>query len=276
VTVITTDPARTALRFAALADYYQRAVLAAGGSFVCSCAMECRTSALHRTNTGFFEAQGEALGHHYDTYENGVPLRVLVVPMETGRTRRFVGLPERTEEVLVRIGTPWRSWNPHMRGVGLALRLAFGIDLDGDDEKLWLKTPRGRVHLLDAYGMCNLLLCSAVQLDTTTSRSTSVMRSNCSQHLAAAIRILQPTLVISQGATLTKPLSSLFGLHERLSPNLALAAMDSVSFVWADLWHPTYHWDWMARPYFHEVVIPTLTQAREVALARATTKDLNS
>jgi len=32
----------------------------------------------------------------------------------------------------------------------------------------------------------------------------------------------------------------------------------------------------MARPYRHEVVIPSLTQAREVALARATTKDLNT
>lgn len=263
---VTTDPAASARRWADLDAYYQGHVLAADGAFVCRCGAECSNSALRRADTGFFEAQGNMVGRHYDVRVGDVPLRVLVIPMETGRARTRVSLEARTEEVRVRIGTPWRSWNPHMRGVGLALRIAFGIPLDEDDNKYWLDTGAGPVHVLDAYAMCNLLLCSAVRLDTTTSRSTPVMRSNCSRHLRAAVEILQPTLVISQGATLIKPLNALFEVGKRHSPTLAEASLGDTPFVWAHLRHPTHNWDWMARPYFTDVVVPTLTEARARAL----------
>ncbi len=118
--------------------------------------------------------------------EDGRPTRVLVVPMETGRERSRVSIEERTAEVLQLGDKPWRQWNPHMRGAGLALRLAFGRGAAEDPEGLTLPTADGPV--LEAYAMANLLLCSAVQLDTVNSRSTPVMRSNCARHLGDLAR----------------------------------------------------------------------------------------
>lgn len=55
---------------------------------------------------------------------------MLILPIEAGRARSRVSLDQRTEEVQRLIPLPWRLWNPHMRGVGIALRLAFGVDLE--------------------------------------------------------------------------------------------------------------------------------------------------
>jgi hypothetical protein len=61
------------------------------------------------------------------------------------------------------IGRSFRKRNPHMRGVTLELRLAFGHSLDEDEEGEWITAVDGqRFHVLDAYAMANLLLCSAV------------------------------------------------------------------------------------------------------------------
>ena len=160
--LFTTDIAATARRLAALDAYYSAAVLN-GDHFICSTASACESSAA-KPGLGFFEAQGSSVSPHYDVVEDGRPVRVLLVPMETGRESRRVSIEERTAEVLALRDKPWRQWNPHMRGVGLALRLAFGRGAAEDPEGLLLPTPDGPVHVLEAYAMANLLLCSAVQL----------------------------------------------------------------------------------------------------------------
>jgi hypothetical protein len=175
---MTTDPAATAARLAELDAYYSRVVLSGAGEFVCPAAVSCETSALRHADVGFYEAQGSAVSPHYDVRDGGVPLRVLVVPMETGLPRSRVTIEERTAEVLALTEKPWRQWNSHMRGVGLALRLAFGAPLGDDDEGVLLATPDGTVHMLTAYAMANLLLCSAVTVGTKASRSTPTMRRN--------------------------------------------------------------------------------------------------
>jgi hypothetical protein len=186
--------------------------------------------------------------------------------METGRPRVRVTIEERTAKVLELTEKPWRRWNPHMRGVGLALRLAFGVPLGDDEEGLWLTTPKGRIHMLEAYAMANLLLCSAVKGGGKKGRATSTMRRNCLRHLDATISILQPTLVISQGKTVGPPVRGLVNVQEEHSPTLATCSLNGRRFVWADLYHPTFHWDWLAKPYLRQVVEPTLTEARKRAL----------
>ena len=259
----TTDLHATRRRLAALDAYYSAAVLD-GDRFVCASAAACEASAA-KPGVGFYEAQGSAVGPRYDVWEDGVPTRVLVVPMETGRPRTRVSVEERTAEVQVLAQRPWRRWNPHMRGVGLALRLAFGRGLGDDDEGLHLPTVEGPVHLLDAYAMANLLLCGAVQVGTVNSRSTRVMRRNCSRHLAATIDVLEPTLVISQGQTVSAPVASVVDVVERHSERVATCSVNGRRFVWVDLHHPTRLWSSLGHSYLHEFVVPAITMGREVA-----------
>lgn len=265
VTRLQTDPARTAQRLAALDAYYSRAVLD-DGRFVCRHADACGGSA-DKPGVGFYEAQGSSLGPHYDVSEDGVPTRVLIVAMETGRKRSRVTIEQRTAEVRDVVNRPWSQWNPHMRGVGLALRLAFGHDLGADEAGLHLRTPDGPVHVIDAYAMANLLLCSAVQLDTVNSRSTPTMRRNCAPHLAATIDILEPNLVITQGATVSQPFASLVEVLEERGPNLAVCGREGRRFAWVDLHHPTYTWSRLTDPYLLETATPALIRGRRLARA---------
>jgi hypothetical protein len=236
--------------------------------FVCASGPACKASALKRPDRGFYEAQGSSVGSHYELTDGGRPLRVLVVPIETGRDRSHVSVEERTVEVINAVGRSFRQRNPHMRGVTLALRLAFGHSLDEDEEGEWITAVDGqRFHVLDAYAMANLLLCSAVQLGTANSRSTSLMRSNCTGHKRETVNLLEPTLVISQGENLSKPLRSVFEVVKEHSPTLAECRLGDHSFVWADLRHPTFNLDWLSRPYLKDVVGPTLREARRLALA---------
>lgn len=259
----TTDPDATRRRLAALDAYFSRAVLDQG-RFVCAHAAACRSSA-SRPGTGFFEAQGSSVGPHYDVAQDGLAMRVLVVAMETGRERSRVTVEQRTAEVRELVGRPWRNWNPHMRGVGLALRLAYGGDLGEDEPGFHLATPDGPVHLLDAYAMANLLLCSAVQRGSVTSRSTLTMRRNCAPHLGETLDILEPTLVISQGKTVSAPFATLVDVVGEAGPNVAVCKRDGRSFVWVDLHHPTYQWSWLSHPYLSTTAAPAITLGRRVA-----------
>jgi hypothetical protein len=72
--------------------------------------------------------------------------------------------------------------------------------------------------------------------------------------------------VISQGVNLSKPLHSVFKTIKEHSPNLAECRMGDQKFVWADLRHPTFNWDWLSRPYLQDVVGPTLREPRRLAL----------
>ena len=265
---IVSDPAASQRRKDDLSRYQETNVYNPRDGFLCASGTACKASAHKRPGSGFYEAQGSSVGAHYELADDGRPLRVLVVPMVTGRARAHVSVDERTGEVMNVMERPFRQRNPHMRGVTLALRLAFGHSLDEDEEGEWITAVDGqRFHVLDAYAMANLLLGSAVQLDTPNSRSTSVMRSNCSRHMGETVRLLAPTLVVSQGVNLSKPLRSLFEVVTEHSPNLAECRLGDRDFVWADLRHPTRHWDWLSRAYLQEVVGPTLRQARRLALA---------
>ena len=275
-----TDRAKTARRVRALTKYYSGQVLTPGGDFVCVSAASCEASALRKGRASypaqgvghaFYPAQGLLVMPNYDLTDDGVPLRVLVIGMETGREHSLLSIAQRTEEVAVWAqGKPWREWNPHMRGVAYTLRLAFGVPVGDDEASLWLRTAEGkRIHVLNAYAMTNLLLCSSVNIGTTKSSATATMRRNCLPRLRATIGILQPTLVVSQGQTLVSPIAGEFETLERHSPNLAVCELDGHRFVWAAFYHPTRNWHRLSLPYLSDTVVPTMTYARALALAVA-------
>lgn len=269
-TVLHVDTGATARRRAALQAYFAENVLD-GNRFVCAHEQACRSAAA-RAGGRFWAGQLSYLGSHYDLIDDGVPLRVLIVPMDVGRGPSGVAMELRAEQIRQRIPQTFRQRNPHMRGVTLALRLAFGNSLDEDPAGEFIVTNTGAVHVLDAYAMANLLLCSAVAGRTgTQSLGTKlpVMKNNCRPHLHATIRLLEPTLVLSQGSAVHPEIAKGVAIERSLSNEVFAVRLDGRPFAWAALHHPAFHWDWLSRPYLKNTVADAMHRGRELALELA-------
>jgi hypothetical protein len=261
---VVSNPHAAAVRRRRLESYMNADVLA-DGHFVCRHQGRCKESALRQPGVAYHEGQLSYVGPHYDLRSSGRELRVLIVPMETGGPPGHVSIDERSRQVRGRIRDAFGSRNPHMRGVTLAIQLAFGLPLGTSDGE-WLSSNIGPIHILDGYAMANLLLCSAVHAGTKTSKATSTMRANCIEHLVKTIEILEPTLIISQGKTVEPTLRAAFEADEQIDERVWKARCAASEFVWVPLHHPTRNWESPGRPYFREVVAPAITQARTAVL----------
>lgn len=256
-------------RQAELTAYMDRHVLGPTG-FCCTSATRCRTSAMARTGPVDFAAgQLSHLGKFYDIEMDGVPLRILVIAMETGRTDTGVTLPKRRQQVLKRAAEPARDRNPHMVGVTHALRTLLGRPMGDDSPGEWLDLGDGhdRVHMFDAFAMANIRLCTSVKAGTTNSRPTPVMTRNCVRHLSETIRILQPTVCVVQGTDIPRALAPIVTHRRMLTPHLAEVQISGVRTLMAEFSHPTawgeQNWGrWSNMPYLRDTVIPTLKEAR--------------
>jgi hypothetical protein len=260
------DRAASDRRKARLESYLTASVWNPREGFVCTSALTCRSSA-RRCGASFYEAQGHMVGPCYDMHLNDNPYRVVVLPMETGEPKQHRTVDQRTKDVLDSAMVTFRQRNPHMKGVTFALRLAFGLPVDEDIERIQFDDGSS-AHLFEAYAMTNLLLCSAVDEGTAKSRSTGIMRESCSRHMRATIDILQPTLVISQGAGLKKTLRATLGATRTVTDDVAVCDLGGNRFVWVSLRHPSRgNWHSLKCAYLHEVVVPAITKGRELALA---------
>ncbi|MEZ0355441.1 hypothetical protein [Mycobacterium sp. SA01] len=260
------DRAASEQRKARLESYLSANVWNPEGGFVCKSASACRLSA-EKGGASFYEAQGHMVGPFYDMRVDGNPHRVVVLPMETGEPKQHRTVEQRTQDVLASGKLTFGQRNQHMRGVTFALRLAFGLPVDADTERIQLADGTS-THLFDAYAMTNLLLCSAVDHGTAKSRATGVMRKSCSRHLRASLEILQPTLVISQGAGLDNTLFSTLGVTKSVAPNVVACEFGGNRFAWVSLRHPSRgNWSSLKCAYLHEVVVPAITKGRMLALS---------
>ncbi|MFD1148048.1 hypothetical protein [Saccharothrix hoggarensis] len=242
--------------------------------FCCTREAACRASALRRQGTSFWRGQLSHVGHHYDVVEDGLPWRVLLLGMETGRDRELVTLAERRlEQQPVIAGDP-RSRKPHMKGTASALRLAFGRTPGPDrhGELLDLANTPQPVHVMDAYALVNVRLCSAVATGTTASRGTAVMTANCLPHLAATVRILEPTLCILQSRPSRVGIDPLVTRARTLVPNLEHVHLAGVPVYLASFGHPhqmgphsSLNWGRsFSTPYLDDVVAPAIRAARDL------------
>lgn len=267
--VLTCDRSASALRQAALTVYMDHHVLRPTG-FCCSSAVQCRSSAMSRSKpVTFAEGQLSHLGWYYDIESEGMPLRILVIGMETGRPDVGVTLTMRRQQILESAALPARQRNPHMIGVTHALRVLHGRTI-GDDvagEMLSLGPGHEDAHMFDAYAMANVRLCTSVRAGTMNSYPTAVMTRNCVRHLRETIRILEPTVCVVQSSAIPKMLSPIVTHRSMLSPHLAEVEIAGVRTLMAEFTHPTAwgedNWGrWSNMPYLQNVVIPTLTAAR--------------
>lgn len=124
------------------------------------------------------------------------PIASWFLPTETGEPKQRQTLDQRTKDVLESGKEAFRQRNQHMQGVTFGLRLAFGLAVDVNIERIQFE-DESSAHLFEACAMTNLLLCSAVDEGTFKSRATGPMRRSCTRHTRATLGILQPTLVIA-------------------------------------------------------------------------------
>ena len=250
-------------------------------NFCCEFKTACKASAKQR-GAEFLAAQGHAVGPYYDLSTlKGTAHRVLIVPMEvgggrdkaTGKEPKFTDVNERTAAVHKSGLKAFGERNAHMRGVTLALQLAFGLPVGGSE---YLRLSNGKsVHVFDAFAMTNLLMCSSVaKKNSQASMSTATMRQSCATHLGETIGILQPTLVISQGWGLVETLRETLGVTHEVDLSLAkcyltYCELDGHRFVWVALYHPTRFWSSPNQTYFKNSVVPAIKEARLRALRLA-------
>jgi hypothetical protein len=282
---IRSDPVRTRQRIAELEQYMSAHVSGPAG-FCCTSVSECRASALisprtgqPRPDTSFWAGQLSHVGHHYDVLEDDRPWSVLVLGMETGRSRENVSLIERRREQAPVIERDPKSRTPHMKGTASALRLAFGGEPGPDrgGELLHLANTDQPVHVMDAYALANVRLCSAVITGTSSSRGTPKMTRNCSPHFEATVRILEPTLCILQSGPARRQLAPVLSDVEGITEYLERVTIGGVPLYLASFVHPYQQGrqsdkNWggsFSTPYLDEIVAPTIRLARELALGDA-------
>jgi hypothetical protein len=217
----------------------------------------------------FAAGQLSHLGRFYDMEVDGVPLRILVIGMETGRTDTEVTLPMRRQQILESAALTPTERNQHMVGVTHALRTLHGRPIGDDsiDELLDFGDTHGRVHMFDAYAMANVRLCTSVKAGTKKSYPTAVMTRNCARHLKETIRILQPTVCVVQSTDIPKAMAPIVTHRRLLAPYLAEVEISGVQTLMAEFCHPTawgeLNWGrWTNMPYLQDAVIPTLNEAR--------------
>lgn len=121
------------------------------------------------------------VGAHYDLTEDGVDWRVMVIGMETGRGDEHVSIAERTADQNRAISMTFNQRHAHMRGTTSVLRTAFGREYGADraGELPDLRNQGEVVHLMNAYALVNLRLCSATKGTGYRSAASSILSSNC-------------------------------------------------------------------------------------------------
>ena len=257
---ITFDELATRARIEHLDAYMHREVMH-DDRFTCASESACRSSVSH--GCSFHPGQMSHIGTHYDAAIDDVHLRVVIIGMSYGTDHELVSLDARREMVLG-VARPGRTLNPHMKGTVLALRAAFGLptgDLDVGNE--YLGEPRPENHLFNAFALVNCLLCSA-RKEGKKDHGTQAMRTACRRHLLATVGILEPSMIIVQGQPPLRVLGRLIRWDEgHVLGRLDVEGTSSVVCAFA---HPSARgslgWSSPARPYFREVVLPAIAEAR--------------
>jgi uracil-DNA glycosylase len=227
------------------------------------------------------------VGRRFDLLVDGRPQRVVVVGQESGwpkgagleQLRRRVTLESRYHHVhdvsgmarRFRAEPGFQARSPHMRGTTSALRVIFGLGLGADHSGEFLHPANGApFHVFDGFALVNRLLCSASATDSNTGRPTSRMWQNCAVHFAATLEILEPTIVVVQGVRVGKWVQRTLAPSSRYGDHLYTSATGSGRVAVCLFSHPSARgasrWgDRLDANYLHDVVVPTLLRARDLA-----------
>lgn len=155
-----------------------------------------------------------------------------------------------------------------MRGTTQALRLLFGRGVGEDYASEFLDLGDGQpAHLFDCFALLNSMLCSAVRPGSRNGQSTRTMRENCLRHLRAALKVLEPTVVVVQGAGVTAWIAELFDVRQQVSETVAEVELAGRRMALCSFTHPAAHGrhNWgnsVDAPYLRLVVEDGIAKAR--------------
>jgi hypothetical protein len=267
---IESDPSSTQARYERLERYFRQHVQDDRG-FCCEHHESCRGSLNPKDELTFATGQLSHVGKHYDLSVAGRPFRILVLGMDTGQPDCGVTMAARRQQVYDRIPERFGKRNPHMRGTTLALRALLGSEDWAERAGERFVSSGESVHVLDAYAMANVRLCSAIKPPRKNSRGTPVMTRNCLPHLRATVEILEPTVIVIQGRNVRLGVAPLIRGVRALSREVEQVEFAGVPVVLVSLPHPSYpgpefNWSGPTRPYFVDHVLPALRQAQQLAL----------
>lgn len=274
------DTPATRRRLARLGRYVDTNLLR-GNTFVCRGLCQCKGSIA--LGDDYREGVMSHVGKRFDLFLGDRPLRIVVVGQESGlpkgpRAREYsrkVSLQSRHRQVTQTTGLERRYYadidhparNPHMRGTTSALRVLLGPGLGTDFDEEFVHPVNGRpFHLFEAFALVNRLLCSAGPMGTSQGRPTRQMLNNCADHFAATLDILEPTIVILQGAKVAQSTREMFTVTRTHTDHLHEAERQGRRLLLCTFSHPSargaLRWgDSPNSPYMTQVVTPTLQRA---------------
>jgi hypothetical protein len=252
--------------------------LLAQEKFLCThyegCAASCRPKDQFRAGTM------SHVGRHFDLFRDGKPLRIVIVGQESGlpkdsKLAAGVSLDARYRQIHDDSGLHRRynsdgshsGRNPHMRGTTSALRIIFGTGLGKDHEgEVICPTNADPFHIFDGFALVNRLLCSAGPANSSRGRPTKTMFRNCSEHFAATLKILEPTILILQGRAVAKQVEAVLARDRVYNDFLYEAYVDNRRVLVCSFSHPSAHgklrWgDSLNAEYLTNFVVPTLEAA---------------
>lgn len=201
-------------------EYLKKERLLDVRNFGCRHLSACKSSCAQGID--FTEGQLHHIGAHYSLLRDDEPFRVVIVGEQYGGEQP-TGLDERRGAVLDchrfkpnsggKKGDESDESNPHMTGTLLALRFLFEkpfpLPFVEDDSNL--DVGGQTVSIFDCFALTNYLLCSANYPGKKSTEATDTMWNNCREHIAAVLRILQPTHLVLQGARLANYLEPVTG-----------------------------------------------------------------
>jgi len=237
------DEEKTRHRLTLLSEYYAEKGLNAC-DFSCNRYFECEKSQNEKTSKQF-SGGTSAVMPLYDVAYNGVPIRILIIGKETGYMKNSeYGTSKNFEannlNVLNCIN--WKNKNNHIKGTLYILQYIYNIKTE---------------YVYASYVLSNLLRCSFQALDkfgnVSGTKDTQKMRENCAVHLINEIKILEPTLIITQGEWAIKGrgfvdvLQNAFGRYTCLKMNgsgkYGLYHFNNFTFITTH--HPAILGNWM-------------------------------
>ena len=113
-----------------------------------------------------------------------------------------------------------------MRGTTSALRALFGNGLGTDRGGEYVEPVNGRrFHIFDGFALVNRLLCSASPTNSSQGHSTGIMRDRCAEHFRATLGILDPTIIVLQGAAVRRWTQDVLVPARTHSPTLYTATL---------------------------------------------------
>jgi hypothetical protein len=252
---------------------------------------ECERLILAKKTLTLREGQLQHVGHKYDLFKSGKPLRIVISGIDAGALN-MVTMDERYKQVvedsgfhkLVRSASIERRRESHAVGTTFLLKVILRgkESIEGDGWVNWYEEfisnhekndekPKKEDHIFNMMSLVNFLICCGTIGDTMNSNDTPPrVAYNCFPHYLKTLEILEPTLVIFQGkGWFSRCLKEarIDDCWKALGSDYGRFRYQGLEFIGCDFYHPSHRqYSWYQQnvgptEYFKGTVVPTVLKA---------------